>query len=55
VQTTRETFYLDAKSAQPVGYGWQAANRSGRFETIATIETFERLDPTAQNLAKLGW
>jgi hypothetical protein len=54
VQTTRETFYLDAKSAEPVGYRSQAANRSGRFETIATIQTFERLDPTPQNLAKLG-
>ena len=49
-----ETFYLDASTGMPLGYEVRLAGKLGVTFT-SSIDTFERLDPTPENLAKLRW
>jgi hypothetical protein len=51
LQTTRESFFLDASSGEPLGIRRTTENSTGSFTDETTIERFERLPVTPTNLA----
>ena len=52
-QHTREVFYLDASTAEPLGVRVEISNDAATYVQQTTIESYERLDVTPANLERL--